>query len=280
MPITGGAKIFTNNKGLFADGTTIAASSGDASAEFAIDRNRISYWRSVGSDDTTQETLTITFPSAVTIDRIHLVDHNFKLFDIQYDNSGFTDFTNVVGLDGALGGGISETTFADNTAYYEFDSVSTTIIRIRCTETQTTDAQKYLNQAVFTEELGTLQGFPIISIENSRNQRQDTSVNNRSIVTKSSESFPSIAIDFETYPTGTTYNPDWDLMYTVFDREEDFIFWASGGKRGASSFKFAHRGFRLQDIITCQIIDSFIPEYLNNVYVNPISMTVNMAEVA
>ena len=166
MSFAGGCKFFEPSKNLGADGTTIAVSSGSGSADFAIDRNQLTHWRSVGSDDSTQETLTLTLPVSTTFDRILLLDHNFKLFDIQYDSGGFTDFSNVIGLDtpaSSPASAISETTFADTSAYYQFDSVTTTSVRIRCTETQVVDAQKFLNQVILTTEIGTLVGFPTIS---------------------------------------------------------------------------------------------------------------------
>ena len=171
MAITGGIKFFDKSKTLFADGTTIVAGvSGDPSAEFTIDRNRLSYYRSVGSNDTITETLTITLPSAQTIDRILILDHNWKEFTIKYDSA--TDFTSVVGLDGALGGGISETVFADGTAYYEFDSVSvTSTIEIAITKTQVANAQKFVNQIIGTTEIGTLVGYPVVGLSQDRNIR-------------------------------------------------------------------------------------------------------------
>ena len=213
MPITGGLKILKRSKALFEDGVTMAATSGTGSESRALDRNRFTFWRSVGSSDSVTETLILTFPSTTTIDRIFLVDHNWKSFTVKYDSGGvFVDFTSVVGLDGALGGGISETTFADNTAYYEFDSVSTTRLEITATLTQTADEDKYLNQLMATEEEGTMVGFPEIKgFTWSRNSRVKKMLSGRSLVQKSEESI-KFSLDFKNYPGGTTYNPC--LLYT------------------------------------------------------------------
>jgi hypothetical protein len=246
--------------------------------DFAINRNKLLKWRSVGSDDITTETITITTPADITFNRILLIDHNFEEFIIDYDDGGFTAFTSVVGLDGALGGGISETTFADDTAYYEFDPVTTSIIRIRAVMTQTVDAEKFLGQFIATTELGTMVGFPITVTPNKRSSRIKTLINGLVSVSKSIETFDT-TIDFETYSTTATFNVDFDLIYKLWDRENPFIIWPSGGKRGTSSFQYAVRGYRLLDAPTVQVVsESIEPVYLNNVYVNPLSLSVAFSE--
>ena len=165
---------------------------------------------------------------STTFDRILLLDHNFKLFDIQYDSGGFTDFSNVIGLDtpaSSPASAISETTFADTSAYYQFDSVTTTSVRIRCTETQVVDAQKFLNQVILTTEIGTLVGFPTIAPSVSRNVRVQQALSGRQSVQKSNEVL-NYDFDFADYSLGTTYGPDLDLMFQLFDREDPFIVWA------------------------------------------------------
>jgi len=149
--ITGGVKFFENNKALFRDGNTVSATTNDSAAKFMLDISKYTRWESIGSNDTIIETLTINLKSSETLDRLILIEHNFKSFTVKYN--GGSDFTNVVGLDGALGGGISETTFDKNTAYYEFDSVSVDSITIEITTTQTVDAEKFMTQFIATSEL-------------------------------------------------------------------------------------------------------------------------------
>ena len=93
MAISGGIKFFSKSKCLKKDGGSVTASTGSG-GDNVISLNRYVRWDSVGSDDTTTETLVITFPST-TFNRLMIVDHNLKEFDVTY-GAGATAFTNVV----------------------------------------------------------------------------------------------------------------------------------------------------------------------------------------
>lgn len=274
MAINGGVKFFDKSKNLFADGATITATSGSSSATFAIDRNKITRWRSVGSSDSITETLTITLPTATTIDRILLLDHNFKSYTVKYN--GGTDFTSVVGLDGALGGGISETTFSDDSSYYEFASVSVTTIEIAVTTTQVADEEKYLNQAISTTELGTLQGFPLVKpISLNKNARVSKTITGKRKVVKSLETL-EFRLDFKNYPARLT--SDVDLVMDLDDRDDSFIVWLCGGRRGTDFFTHTLKGFRLRDAITMQTIKVIKPSYAKSVYTNQVNFRLDVGE--
>lgn len=278
MSITGGVKLFNRNQAFGVDGSTIVASTGNGASDLALDRNPNTYWRSVGSNDVTVETLTITFPTTVTFNRILLMDHNWKQFTVKYDvASVWTNFTNVVGLDGALGS-ISETVFADDTAYYEAASVSTTKIQITVTKTQIANAEKYISQIVVTDELGTLMGYPKIEgLAIQRTEKVTKTISGKIISQKSSKTFKT-SLNFSTYPVTSTYTPDLDLMATLFDRDTNFIIWLCGGRRGTNYFKYTTPGFRLKDIFEVQTVGDFSPSYLDNVYINPVNLVMQFQE--
>jgi len=279
MSISGGIKFMKKSKCLFADGTLIAAApSGNASAQFGIDRNPISYWRSVSSNDTITETLTIEMPAVVPLTRLLLVDHNWKDFNVQYDAAGtWTHFAGVTGLDGSMAN-ITETVFADDTAYYEFTLVNTNKLRIQVLKTQTANQQKYVNQIIATEELGTLNGFPKIKgTEIDRNIRKKEMLSGKVLILKSEESF-RVSLDFEDYPGVSPYNADVDLIFSLHDIEENFIIWLSGGRRGSSYFKKQLRGYRLKDVFTVQMIDVLKPIYSKNIFQNSVNFTAKFEE--
>lgn len=273
--ITGGIKFFSKNQVLEIDGGSITASSGDVVAESAIDKNPITSWISVGSDDSTTETLTLTFPSA-TIDRILLQNHNWREFTVEYWNgSSWTSFANVVGLDGSTSG-ISETDFADDTAYYEFDEVTTTQLRIQVVKTQTADEEKNIAQVIACQELGTLQGFPMVKrLRHSRNERKKTMLSGKVFIQKSIDSF-ECRIDFQDYPG--SYSADIDLAMSLFDREDPFLMWLCGGRRGADYFSKAVRGFRLQDVYLMQVGKDVTIDYRSGGYKNPVNLSVDLEE--
>ncbi len=275
--ISGGVKFFNQNKALLDFDTTITASSATDSADFAIDRNPFTFWRSVGSTDAVTETLIIAFDVDQTIDRIILLDHNFKEFTVKFDSAGaFVDFTTVVGLDGALGGGITETTFSDDTAYYEVDQVTTPRIEITVTKTQVVNAEKFIAQIIATTELGTFVGFPILkSITQTRNSRVKKMLSGKFNISKSIES-AAFRLDFKNYPPSLT--ADLDLALSLFDRESPFLVWLSGGRRGTDFFTFTLRGFRLKDVLQMQVNRDFKMSYSKNVYLIQVNMQLSLVE--
>lgn len=275
--ISGGVKFFERPVSIFADGnTTISASSGNSGANRMLDQNRVTYWRSVGSDDTTTETITITFISQVTFSRLFLVDHNFKSYNVKYYNgASYVHFASVVGIDGSMSN-ITETTFADDTAYYEFTPVTTGSIQIQVTTTQVADEEKYLNLLVCTTELGTLQGYPDIKgLSFARNEKSKKMLSGKQLTLKSQETF-KCALQFRNYPG--SLSADVDLMFELFDIETTFLIWVCGGRRGASYFKKQLRGWRLRDLFTVQTIGQIDPDYRDNVYLNPVNFTINFVE--
>jgi len=278
MAISGGIKFFTKSKSLGVDGNTISASSGDASSSYALDRNPVTYWRSVSSSDATTETITITFSTSKTFNRIFLLDTNFKDFNIKYElASVWTHFANVTGLSGAKTN-ITETAFADTSAYYEFTSVTTQRIQIQVLKTQVANAEKYLSQFVATLELGTFVGFPDISnLDFDRNMRVNKTISGKYSVQKSDEN-AGFTLNFKRYPASSDFHPDLDLVMELQDTEEPFLVWLCGGRRGTSYFRYTIRGFRLQDLYQMQVTKPLKLEYADNVYVNSINSSLSLEE--
>jgi len=276
MAITGGIKFFQKSKSLGSDGTTIVAGTGNASSPYAIDRNPFTVWRSVGSDDMTTETITVTLPAPVSISRLFLIGHNFKDFNVQYDSAGFTHFASVVGLDGSKSN-ITETAFADSTAYYEFTPVTTDEIRIQVLKSQVVDAQKYLNQIILTNELGTLSGFPVISeVVFSRSQRVSDMTSGRKNVQKSIETF-GFSMDLQPYPS--SYTADLNLLFSLVSMEDPFLTWLCGGRRGSTYFGHTLPGFRIGDVFPMQLVSEVASNYMGNLYKGPVESSFTFYEV-
>lgn len=278
MAITGGIKFFTKSKCLGVDGNTITASSGDASSSYALDRNPVTYWRSVSSTDLITETITITLSASKTFNRLFLIDTNFKDFNIKYElASVWTHFANVVGLDGSKTN-ITETAFADTSAYYEFTSVTTQRIQISVLKTQAANAEKYVSQIVLALELGTFVGFPdIANLDFDRNMRVNKTISGKYSVQKSDEN-AGFTLNFKRYPSSTDFHPDLDLVMELQDTEDPFLVWLCGGRRGTSYFRYTIRGFRLKDLYQMQVTKPLKLEYSDNVYINGINSALNLEE--
>lgn len=276
MSITGGIKFFDQNLADSKTGADVVASSGDPSADYILDRNQYTVWRSVGSDDTTTETLEITLSASETFSRLFLIRHNFKEFTVKYWTGSWVDFSNITGINGTTSSIISETVYDANTAYYEFDEVTTTKILITATKTQVADEEKFLNGFVVNSELGTLQGYPIIKdVTKDKKLRKATLLNGRSFVTKSLEVFRT-AIDFKNYPPLLT--DDLDLIYYLFDRDSNFFVWLCGGRNGEPYFKYQLRGFRIEDLILVQTVNIFKDKYRKNTYSSMVDVKLRLEE--
>lgn len=276
MSVSGGVKFFSRSQCLFQDNAAINASTGQSSADRCIDRNTISYWRSVGSDDSITEELEIVFSSNQTFDRILLQDHNFKSYNIKYFSGGmYTDFTSVVGLSGSLAS-LIETVYDQDTSYYEFATVTTSKIKIQILSTQVADSDKYLNQVIACTELGTLIGHPEISgISLDRQMRNEKMLSGRIISMKSDEVF-EVDLNFKNYPA--SLEADIDLMFRLHDSDETFLIWLCGGRYGSSYFRKQLKGYRLRDIIPVQMSAPLKPIYSNNVFVNSVNFSAQFKE--
>lgn len=268
--ISGGIKFLKQSKIL--DASASALTSGDASVSALLNSNRETFYRSVGSDDTINEIIEITFFESKTIDRLFLKDFNGKEFNVKYDlSSVWTDFSNVIDVDGSQVT-ISETAYSHDTYYAEFDSVSTTKVKIEILKTQVVDAEKFINQVIVTEELSTLVGFPQIkSIKIDRSLRTKKTISGKASIQKSLETF-GIKLSMKDYPASSVYNADIDAMLELHDSEDPFLVWLCGGKFGSTKFKYTLRGFRLKDIIQVQVSKSFSLSYTENIYVNPVNI--------
>lgn len=279
MSITGGIKFFDLTRartGL----ATAAASTGNTSAPAVLDGNIYTMWESVGSNDATTETLTITFSPAITINRLLLANLNWKDFNIQYNNgSGYTHFAAVVGLDGSLAN-ITETAFADSAAYYEFTQVAgITAIRCQVLKTQVVDAQKNLFRFFAFSELGTFIGFPkVATTKHSRNERVKKTASEKFKVQKSFRA-SEFGLSFVSYPTELVYRADLTLVETLFDREEPFGVWLCGGRRGENYFRHSPIGWNLKDIFTMDIVDGYNPVFREGLYIGGVNANVKLVEV-
>lgn len=268
MAISGGIKMFDKSSSLFKDGSTIVVSSG-ADGNNILSMNRHARWDSLGSDDTTAETLVITLPSA-TIDRIAIVDHNLKDFSITY-GGGASSFTNVIGIDGSKSG-IVETAFAEDTAYYEFDAVTTTQINITATKAQIVDAEKYITVFITTEELGTFIGRPDVAPSITANEKRAQVQTGKFITQKGFEVF-SAQISSE-----HTEQADIDLMNTVYERQDPFLVWLCGGKFGTENFAVEFKNWRLKDLYQVQTFGEIKTPWRNNIYISSPITSLNMSE--
>jgi len=274
MPITGGVKFFKKSKALFALGATATATSNTDAAKNVLSSNKFVIWQSLGSDDATTETIVITFPATADIDRIFLISMNWKEFTVKYDVTGTpTDFTSVVGLNGSQSN-ISETVYVRDTAYYEFDKVSTTKITITATKTQIVDAEKKLERFYATEEIGTFTGFPEISKEElNQNINKQRVLSGNTNFQKRIETFKA-TISFKNY---TAIQNDYDILLDLERRPESFLIWLCGGKFG-TNFSITRENWFLKNVYNVQTAGKLNAKWNNNIYIAGFSAKLNLEQ--
>jgi len=136
-----GIKIFGENFINGDNGYTFL--SGSSSENYLYDQKPTTQWLSVGSDDTTEEYIEISFKNwqgatvSRTFDRIIILNHNIKACQCQYwDGSAWQDIT---------GGSLSANTAASN--LLEIASpVSSEKFKIKITTTQVADTEKVIGE--------------------------------------------------------------------------------------------------------------------------------------
>ena len=273
--INGGVKFFHGAKNLYRDRTAITASTNDGAAKFILDYNKHTLWESIGSNDITQETIEIELLTPQKINRLFIINHNLKKYNIKYWNgSAYVNFTNAIGMNGEVKGSITETTYSRSSSYYEFDEITTDAIYITMDATQIANQDKEIYGLYITEEIGTFEGFPRISrIKHDRSLRVAKALSGKAIVQKSYE-VTEFSISFKTYPLQS----DIDIVNTVHEIEETFLVWLCGGRVGTNYFRLVNRGYRPEDLYNMQIDKAISTDYEKGIYTNGINTSISLVE--
>ena len=269
MTISGGIKVFDKSACLAKDGSTVVASSADGSSGNVLSMNRYLRWDSVGSNDATTETITITFDTAKTFSRLFLVDMNVKDFKVFYDTN--QDFANVTTVDTTLTK-IDVTGYDKDTAYFEFDEVTASNILIQFFNTQTANEQKYLTLAAITTEIGTFEGYPDIKPETDANEKRSQVQTGKYITQKNFETFKAkIASEH-------TDQGDVTIIESMYESQDPFLIWLCGGKFGTSNFSVEMKNWRLKDLYQVQTYNNLKTLWRDNSYIGSPMMGIKFAE--
>lgn len=226
----------------------VADNDGQDFVNFLRNRDNFSGWSTTGSTDAANTELVAEMDGAKDIDRIFLVKHNFKNFTIQYwdeDSLTWTNFSTAINV----------TNNTLETSYFEFNSVYTSKIKLVITGTMTPDADKFLNQLIMTEEIGTLVTQPIIQPKIDRTRKVTKFLSGKVFISRSVPSF-----EVKIKMNSVTSENDLALCETLFNSLESFLVWISGGD--IAQFNNQVRvGYRLEDIYLVNIDNEYTPQY-------------------
>lgn len=268
--ITDRMKFFERSLTRFTLGVGASATSGEASARNVLTENRLTNWESFGSDDTREETITITFPSPVRANRLLLINHNLREFSISLSAS--TPITSFSNIRKQTVNSISETNNLLDTGYWSFDEAAVTSITIRGRRTIVPNAQKFIFQVVLTTELFTFSGWPeILKFPFSNNETKVKTKGGRFFINKQERVLEPLKMNFRGY----TYIEDVNFVSTLFDRDNPFLFWPSGGYQ---QFRYPVEGWRLRDIYTMQTIGKYSSGLARGSYSGLINTQITLAE--
>ena len=272
--INGGVKFFDQSKCLYKNGSTTMASTNDAASKYILDGNKYTEWISIGSSDLTEEEIIIDLDTAENINRIILTEINFKNFEVQYWNgSTWTNFTNVVGVNGTAYVGIASIDYALDSAYFEFDNVTTTRLRIACLTTQVPNAEKFICNFICTTEIGTFKGFPRIDPTTDMNEVKTKTLGGKVLVSKGFETV-KIKVNFKTHP----YQTDVTLLEELFSRVEPFLVYPCGGRSGVKYFKISQKIWMLKDIFNMQATGDLDSDFEKGVYILGVNKNITFEE--
>lgn len=243
---------------------SVATNNGQSFVNLMRNRNNNSGWSTTASTDAANTTLVFDFGEDRTFDSIHLIKHNLKAFTLKYWNgSAWTNFSTA----------IAETTNVLTTNYYNFNSVSGSKLQLIITAAQTLDADKYINQVIASEIIGTMQDEPEIQPQWDKDRVVTKFLSGKNFVAKSVGGF-----NCTIKKKSVSNSNDLTLAETLFHSYEGFLVWICGGD--TSQMETIREGYRLEDIFFMDVANEYSPEWIESRFYNGMPLNLKLVEVA
>jgi hypothetical protein len=246
---------------------TDAVATNDGSEFVNAIRNRSDAdgWMTSGSTDAANTTLEISFADFVEVNRIALLNHNFKSFTVKYwseDTDAWEDFATP----------IVETNFAGISNYYEVPTTYTFRIQVVILGTQVPDSDKTLRQLIVTEELGELETEVMIDPLFDEDKKTSRYVSGKNYVTKSVGGFK-----VKLTMSSISNNEDLQLIERLHKIFGGFHVWLCGGD--VTQYETVREGYRMEDIFFVQVATSYNPQWRDGRYYNGLVVNFTLVEV-
>ncbi len=268
-----GIRVFEKNK-IDLDFESVIMSVIDATAlddgantlNFLRNRNNFSGFGTTGSDDAANTQIDVDMGDTIAIDRILLVNHNFKAYTIQYfDGFSFVDFSTP----------ISETVNTETDTYHEFDSVDAQLIRLIITGTLIADDDKLISQFIITKSTG--------EFVNQLNVSEITFDKSRESIQTLSKKF-RVVTNIGSYGTRLRKNNvvssnDLDLQETIFDSIEGLLIWINSDDTAQFAPTGVRSGYRAKDIFLMLPMNEYSPAYANGRWCEGVAIDIRLVEV-
>lgn len=243
----------------------VAVGTGQTFTTMMTDRKNYTAWMTTGSTDAALTQLDVAMGDPFVISDIILLGHNLKNYTIQYKNgvSSYQDFSTV----------INPTADTKKHTAYNFSEVTATDIRIIINGCQAVDADKIIRQLIITKQIGQLEGWPQIQAPKISNQKRKIKMLSGKIrIVEGLESF-SCKLQVRAW----RIQADIDILETIYFKRAGVLLWVNADDD--DQFFLDLKGYRKDDIFLVRPIDDWSPELLTGVYINPIKVTMSLAEV-
>lgn len=240
-----------------------ATDNGQNYVNYLRNRDNVSGWATTGSNDAANTTIVVNFGDARELNKIILLQHNFKAFTIKYWNgSAWTDFSTP----------ISETANAAADSYYSFDLVETEQIQIIISGTITADQDKFLKQLLLCEVIGAFTIEPEIEMEISQDKSATKFISGKYFVSKQVG-----GVEIRMRRRSVEVDADLTLWERLFEFYEGFHVSISGG--ATSVFENQRIGYRPQDIYFMQSRNEHSPNFRDGYYKHGMDLDLRLVEV-
>jgi hypothetical protein len=255
-------KFFTRSYADVGGNAAYTIDNNSTSVENMFDRDNLTNYSSVGSDDTDTITLVIDLNDLITLENIIIVNNNLKEFTIEGQDS--LDAWNTLA---------SETTNSETVYNLIFTEADYKKIRITMTKTMVADDQKNIQEIYVCKSLGQLSGFPEVKFKKDKNAVTKRLINGRVKILYTKDSH-DIELNFKGYMG----SDDRDLFITLTNYPYPFLVWICGGDEDQFS-NHADEGFREEDIYLCAVDKGFSNKYTDNYYKAGMNAKLRLVEV-
>ena len=262
--MSGQIRFFEKNKiDISEPNISIAASQGDTYTDFVRNRSNLSAWQTTGSVDADNTTFEIDLVDPRSIDSIILIKHNFKSFTLQYwDGASWVDFSTA----------INPSTNTAETTFHQFTLVTTTKLKLTILGTIIANADKFLYQFIATEQIGQLNGWPIVKPVIGRNRQRSKMISGKESVREQIDA-TQVKLNVNCWSNSA----DLSIVEELYDSNDGFLVWLSGGDE--SQFSSVRQGYRLEDLYLMKCIGEYKPAFYKGLYPSGLVIAIDLTEV-
>lgn len=247
----------------------VALNTGQDYVNFMRDRKNYTAWLTTDSTDAAGTVIETNFGDLKDIDSIFILGHNLKDYQIEY-------WTGLVWAAVTLqsdSSNVAPTNDTNSSSYYFINTVNTDRIRITIDGTQVADADKRIQQLVFTQRIGKLSSWPVIkSPRVETGKKTNKMLSGKRHIVETLEAF-SCKLDVR----NLNKQDDIDIIEEIYFKREGVLIWINSNK--PEQFALDLKGYRKEDLFLVRPSDAWSPELVAGLYQTGVKTSVSLVEV-